>query len=145
MATAFDKSAKFFRIPFETKMKHCWTTPEANRGYSAPGREKVSLLTSTDEVDKVRQEAPDLKESFEIGREGEEGHPNLWPDEEGELVGFKDFMIEFFGKCKKVHEEVMRAIAVAMGLDETVSPSRSFTAALLVHLSISGSSAGSVL
>jgi isopenicillin N synthase-like dioxygenase len=100
-------------------MSHCWTTPEANRGYSAPGREKTTTLTNQDDVKKLRDAVPDLKESLEIGREDEPGHPNHWPGEEGELVGFKETMVEFFGKCKELHTQVMRAIAVGLGIDET--------------------------
>ncbi|KAI0603564.1 hypothetical protein F4775DRAFT_588083 [Biscogniauxia sp. FL1348] len=114
----FETSAKYFRLPEETKMSHCWTTPEANRGYSAPGREKTTRLTDIDEVKKLRDAVPDLKESLEIGREGVDDHPNHWPVEEGELVGFKKIMLEFHDKCKALHMEVMRAIAVGLGIDE---------------------------
>lgn len=84
------------------------------------GREKVTDLTDKEAVDKLRQGSPDLKESFEIGREGEEGHPNRWPDFDGEKEGahFKDVMQEFFLKCKDMHCLVMRAIALGMGLEE---------------------------
>lgn len=115
----FETSAKYFRLPIDTKMSHCWTSPEANRGYSAPGREKTTSLTDRDEVEKLREAAPDLKESLEIGREGEPDHPNHWPTEEGEIVGFKETMLEFHDKCKQLHMEVMRAIAVGLGIDET--------------------------
>lgn len=114
----FDSSAKLFRLPEDEKMKGCWTTPEANRGYSAPGREKVSLIEEEGDVTKLRTAAPDLKESWEIGRDDEEGHPNHWPKEEGELVGFKSTMMEFFDQCKLLHTEVMRAIAVGLDIDE---------------------------
>ena len=59
-----------------------------------------------------------MKESFEIGREGEDGLPNNWPsgDEAGDR--FREFMIGFHGECKELHIEVMRAIAVGMGLEE---------------------------
>ncbi|KAK7924049.1 hypothetical protein PG985_006103 [Apiospora marii] len=114
----FATSAKYFRLPTEEKMKHCWTTPEANRGYSAPGREKTTQLTDINDVKKLREGNPDIKESLEIGREGEPGHPNHWPEETGELVDFKSTMLDFHDKCKEMHIEVMRAIAVAMDLDE---------------------------
>ncbi|KAK3357155.1 hypothetical protein B0T25DRAFT_538410 [Lasiosphaeria hispida] len=113
----FGTSAELFKLPVDTKLSYAWTTPQANRGYSAPGREKVSLLTDSSEVEKVRTAAPDIKESFEIGREGELDHPNHWPAEEGELVGFKATMTDFFDQCKALHVEVMRAIAVGMGLE----------------------------
>ncbi|KAB5570304.1 hypothetical protein GE09DRAFT_1102645 [Coniochaeta sp. 2T2.1] len=113
----FGTSAKFFDQPLEDKMAKCWTTPEANRGYSAPGREKVSQLTDPAEVERMRSAAPDIKESFEIGREGEKDHPNQWPEEKDALAGFKSTMLDFFEQCKALHVEVMRAIAVGMDLD----------------------------
>jgi len=112
----FETSAKFFEQPLDDKMSLGWTTPEANRGYSAPGQEKVTQLQDVNEVAKLKEAVPDIKESLEIGREGEEGHPNQWPKEEGNLVGFKETMLDFHAQCKAVHEEVMRAIAVGMGL-----------------------------
>ncbi|KAK0709040.1 2OG-Fe(II) oxygenase [Lasiosphaeria miniovina] len=116
-AHVFGTSTKLFRLPLETKLSLGWTTPEANRGYSAPGREKVTQLTDISEVEKVRSSAPDIKESFEIGREGEPEHPNQWPAEKGELAGFRATMTGFFEQCKALHVEVMRAIAVGMGLE----------------------------
>ncbi|KAF5548586.1 gibberellin 20-oxidase [Fusarium napiforme] len=115
---AFDLSARFFNEPLEKKMEVAWTTPEANRGYSAPGREKVSQLKDIQEVEKVRAALPDLKESLEIGREDEPGHPNRWLEETGDLVGFRKDMLGFFEKCRQLHVEVMKAIAVGMGLDD---------------------------
>ncbi|KAF4121291.1 Isopenicillin N synthase [Geosmithia morbida] len=119
----FKRSADFFAQEDQAKMDVCWTTPQANRGYSAPGREKVSQLKDASDVEKVRSAAPDLKESYEIGRESEAGLPNQWPVEDGgrnaEMVGFKTDMLRFFDACKAMHVEVMRAIAVGMGLDET--------------------------
>ncbi|CAM1505313.1 Fc.00g109500.m01.CDS01 [Cosmosporella sp. VM-42] len=116
---AFSMSARFFGQPQEDKMKVAWTTPEANRGYSAPGREKVSQLKDIREVENLRNSVPDLKESHEIGREGEAGLPNQWPVESGAIVGFKTQMLGFYEQCRELHVEVMRAIAVGMGLDET--------------------------
>ncbi|KAJ9154724.1 Clavaminate synthase-like protein [Pleurostoma richardsiae] len=115
----FDTSAKLFKLPLDTKLSHGWTTPQANRGYSAPGREKVTQLKDINDVAKLKEAVPDIKESWEIGREGEQGHPNHWPQEEGELVGFKSTMLDFFEQCKAIHVEVMRAIAVGMGLSES--------------------------
>ncbi|EGY19360.1 thymine dioxygenase [Verticillium dahliae VdLs.17] len=127
LARAFAASAAFFAQADEAKLALGWTTPEANRGYSAPGREKVSQLTDVSAVSAVRQAAPDLKESFEIGREGVPGHPNQWPAEgEGEsegdaaaaaaVAGFRAEMLAFFARCKALHVEVMRAIGAGMGL-----------------------------
>ena len=119
--TTFSESAKFFARSQAQKDSLSWTTPEANRGYSQPGREKTSNLTEADEIAKQREEeGADLKESIEIGRDDEVEHPNQWPDsfdDEGKV--FKKHMLDFFEQCKAMHMEVMRAIAVALGLKET--------------------------
>ena len=83
------------------------------------GREKVSQGSNKDEVAKERQDGgEDLKESFEIGREFEEGHPNRWPDHlDFEGAEFKMTMYGFFERCKEVHAVLMRGIALGMGLE----------------------------
>lgn len=111
----------FNALTLEEKLSLGWTTPGANRGYSAPGREKVTQLTDAEAVARLKQGNPDIKESFEIGREGDPaGHVNQWPDEASleKVAGFKSTMLEFFGQCKAIHVEVMRAIAVGMGLED---------------------------
>ncbi|KAI9837273.1 MAG: hypothetical protein M1819_000347 [Sarea resinae] len=119
VSRTFAESAKFFARPAEQKDALAWTTPESNRGYVTHGREKVTQLGDKDAVEKLRARNPDLKESLEIGREGEEGHPNNWPDgydEEGKV--FKKVMLGFFEQCKDLHMQVMQAIALALGLHE---------------------------
>ena len=118
ISNVFSTSAAFFRRPLTEKEKLGWTTPRANRGYVAHGREKVSALLDKEEVEKLKAQVPDLKESFEIGREGEEGLPNNWPSGDAAAEEFKNVMIAFHDQCKELHVEVMRAIAVGMSLDE---------------------------
>ncbi|KAI9795701.1 MAG: hypothetical protein M1833_006870 [Piccolia ochrophora] len=116
----FSFSSRFFTRPQEQKDDLTWTSPESNRGYSAPGREKVTNLADKDAVEALRSQTPDLKESFEIGRDDEDGYPNNWPDrfdQEGER--FKVSMNEFFGTCKSVHMQVMRALALGLGVEES--------------------------
>lgn len=114
--TTFDESARFFKRPEQQKLDLSWTTPQANRGYSQPGREKTTDSTDPAEIEKIRATAgPDMKESFEIGREGEEGLPNHWPDDEQ----FKNSMLDFHNAGKVLHRNVMRAVAVGLGIDET--------------------------
>lgn len=116
----FAESAKFFKRSHEQKELLSWTTPEANRGYSGPGREKTSNSFDIDEITKQReQEGVDLKESLEIGREGEPEHPNQWPDQfDEDGRNFKTHNVEFFELCKEMHRDVMRAIAVGLEIDE---------------------------
>ncbi|TAQ87427.1 hypothetical protein B7494_g4252 [Chlorociboria aeruginascens] len=115
IASAFRTSSQFFDRPLSYKETLAWTTPESNRGYVTTGREKTSALTSRAAVAALKAQAPDLKESYEIGREGEEGKPNNWPSGD---EAFTEEMKRFFGLCKDFHVEVMRAIAVGMGLPE---------------------------
>lgn len=119
LARIFSLSARFFEQPMERKDALAWTTAVSNRGYSHLGREKSSQGVTKEEVEADRQgEGNDLKESLEIGREGVEGFPNLWPDEqqEEELLGFRETMVDFFERCRQLHGLVMRGIALGMGL-----------------------------
>lgn len=59
----FAESAQFFKRPRAQKDALAYTTPEANRGYSKPGLEKVSEFTDRDDVTQEREEVGnDLKE-----------------------------------------------------------------------------------
>ena len=119
ISAAFLKSAEFFKRPQDQKDKLAWTTPDANRGYVKAGREKVSQSSDPEEIARLRASNPDIKESMEIGREGVPGQPNPWPDnldEEG--VEFTSTMKSFHLLLKDLHVNVMRAIALGMGLDE---------------------------
>ena len=120
VANVFNHSAQFFARPDSQKESLAWTTPESNRGYVTFGREKVTQSYDPDEILRLRQSNPDIKESIEIGREGEEGMPNHWPDQFGDQEGveFTRVMKEFHNTCKDLHVEVMRAIAMGMGLEE---------------------------
>ncbi|MCJ1401611.1 hypothetical protein MMC11_004827 [Xylographa trunciseda] len=118
-SNVFSCSKRFFEREQWQKDQLAWTTPSSNRGYVSRGREKVSSNLSRDEVQKEKSGNPDLKESFEIGREGVDGHPNQWPhmfDSEGAY--FRKTMEEFFLECKEMHRLIMSAIAIGMGLDE---------------------------
>ena len=78
-------------------------------------------MTDKGDVAALRQTVPDLKESLEIGREGEENCPNMWVPEDtdgGWGAKFKVEMLEFFRQCKELHVQVMRAIAVGLAIDE---------------------------
>lgn len=64
---------------------------------------------------------PDYKETMEIGKDYREGEydskfANRWPD--AAFPEFKTVSNEFFEKCHLLHLEIMRALALAMGLGE---------------------------
>ena len=116
----FSQSAKFFARPQQQKDELEWYSPEANRGYTAHGREKVTQIENKDDVEALRAQNPDLKESLEIGRDDEPGLPNMWPDKFDEAGNeFKDVMKAFHDRCKGLHMEVMRAVALGMGIEES--------------------------
>ncbi|KAI9698687.1 MAG: hypothetical protein M1836_003797 [Candelina mexicana] len=119
VAQVFDESAKFFDRPKEQKMSLAWTTPQSNRGYVAYGREKVLDENDKEAIAKLRAANPDLKESMEIGREGVPECPNNWPDRfdaQGET--FKSVMQSFYLKCHSLQMEVMRSMALGLGLQQ---------------------------
>jgi isopenicillin N synthase-like dioxygenase len=83
------------------------------------GREKLSQSSDPEEIARVRASNPDIKESMEIGKEGVPGQPNQWPDKiDEEGVEFTETMKSFHLLLKDLHINVMRAIALGMGLDE---------------------------
>lgn len=114
---AFKQSAGFFALPAEQKLKLAWEDPRSNRGYVAPGRERVTQSSDAAEIAALREKAPDYKESMEIGRDWDATWKNMWPVEE-QLPGFKSTMLDFFKRCHELHVEVMRAIALVLLNDE---------------------------
>jgi isopenicillin N synthase-like dioxygenase len=58
----------------------------------------------------------DYKETFEIGKDYDSVWPNMWPEKE--LPDFKPFCNSFFLTCHRLHVEILRALALAMGLGE---------------------------
>ncbi|OAK95623.1 Clavaminate synthase-like protein [Phaeosphaeriaceae sp. SRC1lsM3a] len=114
----FSLSAQFFARPQSQKDALAWYSAAANRGYVAQGREKLVVLEETGTEAEMRKIVPDLKESLEIGRDDQPETPNMWPSGDDEAGVFKEEMKEFFETCKGLHMQVMRAIALGMGIDE---------------------------
>ncbi|KAG9194864.1 Clavaminate synthase-like protein [Alternaria panax] len=119
VSTVFSHSAKFFARPKEQKDKLAWYSAAANRGYVTQGREKLVMLEETGTEAEMRALVPDLKESMEIGRDDQPETPNMWPSGDDEAKEFKQQMMGFFETCKSLHMQVMRAIALGMGIEET--------------------------
>ncbi|KAF8470690.1 hypothetical protein BDZ91DRAFT_775613 [Kalaharituber pfeilii] len=116
----FAKSKEFFDRPQWQKEALAWYSARANRGYSTIGREKASNFTSKADVDNLRQRQPDLKESFEVGRSDQPQYPNMWPDKfDAAGAEWKSFMENFFQIGIGMHVQVMRAIALGLGIEET--------------------------
>ena len=130
---AFDWAHKFFDLPTEQKMQARHAEGSASfRGFSWPGLEKTSALSEDPTF--TNQEAIDytvrntiasinfssiakaIKESYDIGSDDNEADPNIWLPE-STLPGFRKFLTEFYWECWKTSQEVLRALALGLGLD----------------------------
>jgi len=117
---AFQWSKQFFALSDEDKMKaphpDGWAV---HRGYSWPDREKVSHITTEKDEDQRAKitEALEYKESYDMGSDKNGDQPNQWlPDEV--LPGFRAFMTRFYWDCFSVTSDIMRALAVGIGLED---------------------------
>ncbi|KAJ3552709.1 hypothetical protein NM688_g4012 [Phlebia brevispora] len=115
----FEWSKAFFALPMEKKMLSPHPSSGTHhRGYSAPGVEKVTQhVYDADELAKHRAKAPDVKESFESGREDDPHMPNIWPPE-GVIPGFKEASLDFYWTCRAISLDILRAMALGLSLPE---------------------------
>ncbi|KAI1422960.1 hypothetical protein F5Y12DRAFT_786395 [Xylaria sp. FL1777] len=120
---AFAWSRRLFGLPLENKMLAPHppdTGSSVHRGYSWPGLEKVSQTIYADgEEDKQVEgrKISDVKESYEIGSEDLVQQPNVWLPRDV-LPGFREFTTMFYGRCFEVAKELLRALALGIGLDD---------------------------
>lgn len=64
----------------------------------------------------VQLPADSHQESYDIGSDHNSSQPNQWIPEEI-LPGFHEFMTRFYWECFRVGGDVLRALAIGMGLD----------------------------
>lgn len=79
--------------------KLAWDDPRSNRGFVQKGRERVTQSKDATEIAKLREKAPDFKETMEIGRDWDTVWKNKWP-QEPDCPGFKNSMLSFFQVCQ---------------------------------------------
>jgi isopenicillin N synthase-like dioxygenase len=120
--TLFSTSRDFFARSQEQKNRFAWgmSGKSSSPGYTAYGGEKLTQSLDQAEIDDLRSTNPDMKEAFDVGLERVEGgENNIWPGEIGdEMVQTKLHMQDVFARCRGLQVEVMRAIALGMGLQE---------------------------
>ena len=116
IASTFGKSAEFFALPIDKKDELAWKDPRANRGYVAEGRERVTQATSAEEIAALREQAPDYKESLEIGNDHDPVWKNEWPAER-DVPQFRETMLAFQSAAHALHMKVMQSIAIGLGID----------------------------
>ncbi|KAF8879771.1 thymine dioxygenase [Gymnopilus junonius] len=125
ISAMFEWSNKLFSQPTEVKQLAPHPASGAHhRGYSSPGREKVTQLSpDADSRNLAGQSGSaeverDIKESFEVGRDDMEEMPNIWfPD--GVLPGFKEACLDFYWTCYETEKVILRALALGFHLPET--------------------------
>lgn len=102
---------KFFYLPDTVKQKYEIPGLFGQRGYTGKGKEHAKGRSTGD-----------LKEFFHIGQEVTDGdsikeeYPdNIWPDE---VPAFKDIALEVYKKLENAGQEILKAIALYLQLDE---------------------------
>lgn len=105
IAAAYADFRRFFALPESVKQRHAH--PRSGRGYTGPRIE--TARTST---------VPDLKEFFQVGREGAPAddpvlRPNVWP---GEVETFRDHALALYAAMEEAGSVVLSAIATDLGL-----------------------------
>ncbi|KAL3896071.1 MAG: hypothetical protein SGCHY_004315 [Lobulomycetales sp.] len=108
-ADMFALSKAFFKLPLEDKMKVEWLTAESNRG-------ELDKAGRQEEIKKLREQNPDMKETFEIGKEDtREIFANRWPQS---MPGMKEKAMAFFSRMQDVNVALMQAIALGFELEK---------------------------
>ncbi|HTD49969.1 MAG TPA: 2-oxoglutarate and iron-dependent oxygenase domain-containing protein, partial [Acidimicrobiia bacterium] len=113
-----DAWGAFFDQPLADKVSWVVADDEANRGYSAPGKEGLAYSRG-DET------PPDLFEAFNVGRERTAGPyyerwrgffaPNVWPDVP---AGLRAVSERYEQAVAGVADALLRVMAIALDLDE---------------------------
>jgi isopenicillin N synthase-like dioxygenase len=109
---------RFFELPLEEKMQLRRMRSLSSQGYIGIGGTNPDGNTA---------KAPDLKETFALGRElvpgeHEEGRfgagQNQWP-RAGVLDGFEPFLKSYIRKCTGVAQALVKGLALSLGLPES--------------------------
>ena len=113
-AKLYAATQKFFALPDEVKQKYENPELAGQRGYVGKGKEKAKGFNTGDlkEFYHVGQERSDIPDSDPIKNEYPD---NIFPTEVPE---FKEITLEAYRKLEAAGKEVLRAIAIHLGLDE---------------------------
>ena len=106
---AFKNAKSFFDLPNEVKQQLAWQNAESNRGYIAVRRETLDPTQKSD-----------LKEAFNLGTQKTEldlsdKAKNKWPASHPD---FRNNIEPFIEQCTLLSFQVLRALAVALDIDE---------------------------
>src|SRR6478736_2827989 len=106
-----DGCTAFFDRPMADKLAYVVEQPEANRGYTPPGKEALAYTLGA-------ETPPDLFEAMTYGRDDAVGPtfdanrhyfwPNEWP---AEPPGLRDAFLAYEAELRRVADVVLRAMA----------------------------------
>jgi isopenicillin N synthase-like dioxygenase len=114
---AFEVSKKFYDLPLEDKMKAPHpANPLHHRGYSKPGTESITKFANAVQGTNL-PEVQEIKESYEVGSENNPDQTNIWPPDEV-LPEWRPFMTSFYWTCYEATKNILRALALGIGLEE---------------------------
>ncbi|KAI4263864.1 MAG: hypothetical protein L6R42_001011 [Xanthoria sp. 1 TBL-2021] len=112
----FDFNKRFFDLPLAAKEKSAHPPePNPHRGYSYLGQEKLSKVKDYEKGSRNAIDVFDVKESYDLGPAGDELYPNRWPDED-DVPGFRAVAEAFYERCHQVHQDILQALSVGLGL-----------------------------
>jgi isopenicillin N synthase-like dioxygenase len=116
-ARLYEVIKKFFALPDDIKRKYEIPGLSGQRGYIGKGKEHAK-----------GRNTGDLKEFYHVGQEVLDGDPikseypdNVWPSEVPE---FKDVALDVYHRLEKTGVEMLRALALYLGLQEEYFDSR---------------------
>ena len=108
---------RFFALPDDIKSNYEIAGLAGQRGYVGKGKEHAK-----------GRSIGDLKEFYHVGQEVEDGDPikaeypdNVWPDE---IPEFREIALEAYKRLEMTGKEMLSAIALYLGLDESYFESR---------------------
>ncbi|MGQ0651534.1 MAG: isopenicillin N synthase family dioxygenase [Betaproteobacteria bacterium] len=118
----FDCARRFFALPLERKLALHMKNSAATAGYEPI---EGQVLDSQDAV--AEKAPPDLKESYYCGTELPDEHPwakkrirsfghNQWPDEAGEMRGFREQMLRYQAAMRSLGERLLSQLALSLEL-----------------------------
>ena len=117
----FRWSEKFFALPADIKKQAPHPPGHTHhRGWSAMGQEKLSQHIFDEAELQQLKDVAEIKETFESGNTIDDMQPNIWLPED-KLPGFRSHMEHFFKKCAQLVSQILRALAIALDLDNEES------------------------
>ena len=118
----FECARRFFALPSATKLALHMKNSPSTAGYEPP---RTQVLDSQDAA--APKAPPDLKEGFYYGMELAADHPwarkrirgfghNQWPDESGEMRGFREQMLAYQAALRALGDRVLAMLARSLEL-----------------------------